>query len=82
MVDKDQCHIEVVEPRNIWIMPMGFEVDTTTLDAYAQHLLIQPVDDKEERFDTCKEKDLDLYKNFIGPARKSKVRREVEKLTK
>lgn len=70
MVDKEQCHMEVVEQRTIWIMPMGYEVDATTLDAYAQHLLSQPIDDKEERFGTCQEKDLDLHKKFNGLARK------------
>lgn len=47
MVDKDQCHMEAVEPRIVWIMPMGYEVDGNTLDAYAQHLLSKPVDEKE-----------------------------------
>lgn len=23
MVDKDQCHIKMIEPRIVWIMPMG-----------------------------------------------------------
>lgn len=49
IVDKDQFHMEVVELRTIWIMPMGYDVDANTLDAYAQHLLSQRVDEKEER---------------------------------
>lgn len=80
MVDKDQCHMEVVEPIIVWIMPMGYEVDATTLDAYSQHFFIQPVDYKEERFKTCQEKDLDLHKKFTRPSRKRKVRKEVEEL--
>lgn len=82
MVDKVQCHMEAVEPRTVWIMPMGYKVDATTLDAYAQHLLSQPIDDKEERFGTCKEKDLDLHKKFTRMARKRKERKEVEELAK
>ncbi|XP_059073117.1 uncharacterized protein LOC131873950 [Cryptomeria japonica] len=33
-------------------------------------------------FGTCKEKDFDLHKKFNGPARKRKVRKEVEELAK
>lgn len=35
MVNKDECLMEVVEPRMVWIFPMGSEVDAGTLDAYA-----------------------------------------------
>lgn len=80
MVDKDQCHMEVVERRTIWIIPMGYEIDGNTLAAYAQHLLSKPVDEKEEMFGTYKEKYLDLHKKFIEPTRKRKVRKEVEEL--
>lgn len=80
MVDKDQCHMEAIEPRTIWIMPMGYKVDGNILDTYAQHLLSKLVDEKEERLDTFKEKDLDLHKKFIEPTRKRKVRKEVEEL--
>lgn len=34
----------------------------------------------EERFDTCQEKDLDLHKKFIRPARKRKLRKEADEL--
>lgn len=46
MVNKDECMIEAVQPRIIWIMPMGYEVDVATLDGYAQHLLTTPFDEK------------------------------------
>lgn len=39
MVNKDECMMEAVHPRIIWIIPMGYEVDEATLDAYAQNLL-------------------------------------------
>lgn len=39
MVNNDECMMDVVQPRIIWIMPMGYEVDKDTLYAYAQHLL-------------------------------------------
>lgn len=54
MVNKDQCHMEVVEPMIVWIIPMGYEVDGNTLDAYAQHLFNKLVDEKEEKFGTFK----------------------------
>lgn len=47
MVDKDQYLMEVVEPRTMWILPIGYEVDASTLDVYAQHMLSQLVDEKE-----------------------------------
>ncbi|XP_059073325.1 uncharacterized protein LOC131874100 [Cryptomeria japonica] len=59
---------------------MGYEVDANTLDAFAQHLLSQLVDEKEERFGTYKEKDLDLQKKFTEPTRKRKVKKEVKEL--
>ncbi|XP_057856259.1 uncharacterized protein LOC131065690 [Cryptomeria japonica] len=36
--------------------------------------------EKEERFGTYKEKDLDLHKKFTEPERKSKVKKEIEEL--
>lgn len=48
MVNKDECMMEAFKPRIVWIMPMGYEVDEATLDAYAQHLLQAPVDKKRK----------------------------------
>ncbi|XP_059068979.1 uncharacterized protein LOC131859358 [Cryptomeria japonica] len=59
---------------------MGYEVDGNTLDAYSQHLLSKLVDQKEEKFGTDKEKDLDLHKKFTESRRKRKVKKEVEEL--
>lgn len=78
MVDKDQCHMEAVEPRTVWILPMEYEVDEITLDTYAQHLLSKLVNEKEERFGTSKEKNLSLRKQFTESGKKRKVRKEVE----
>lgn len=79
MVDKDQYHMEVVE-QFIWIMLIGYEMDSNTLDAYYQHLLGKLMDEKEERFGTYKEKDLDLHKKFTELTRKRKVRKEVKEV--
>lgn len=57
-------------------------MDVVTLDAYAQYLLSQLVDDNEERLNTCQEKYLDLHKKFTGPSRKRKAMKEVEELAK
>lgn len=57
---------------------MGYEVDEATLDAYAQHLLQAPIDTKEERFETCKEKSMELHSKFSKPTRKRKVAKIVE----
>lgn len=80
MADKNQCHMEAIESRIVWILLMGYEVDELTLETYAQHLLSKPMDEKEERFGTFKEKDLDLHKQFTGIERKRKIRKEVEQL--
>lgn len=40
---------------------MGYEVDEATLDAYAQHLLKAPVDEKEEKFGIAHEKGLKFH---------------------
>jgi len=39
MVDTDQCLMEAVEPRIVWIMPMGYEVDEKIIELHIQHLL-------------------------------------------
>jgi len=52
MVDNDQCLMEAVEPRIVWIRPMGYEVDEKILELHIQHLLSQPKDPKAERFGT------------------------------
>lgn len=75
MVNKDQCLMEVVEPRTVWILPMGYEIDVVNLDAYAQHMLSQQVDPKEERFKTFKENDLTLHKKFTNTSRKRKIKK-------
>lgn len=69
MVDTNQCLMEVVEPRTSWIIPMGYEVEGHIIDAYAQHLLSKLVDKSKERFETYKEKSLDLHSKF----KKSKI---------
>lgn len=78
MVEIDQCLMEAVEPRMVWIMLMGYEVDANTLDMYAQHLLRKTVDEKEERFGTYKEKSLRLHSQFTKPGMQKRVRKEVE----
>lgn len=76
MVDKDQCLMEVIEPRIVWILSMGYEVDAVTLDVYAQHLLSQLVDGKEVRFGTFNEKDLRLHHKFSEPPERGRSRRK------
>lgn len=78
MVDKDQCHMEVLEPRTVWILSMGYEVDGQTLEVYAQHLLSKPIDPKEPRFGIFKKKEMELHKKFTQPTRKRKVSKMVK----
>lgn len=73
MVDKDQCHMEEIEPRTVCILPMGYEVDAQKLEVYAQHLMSKLVDSNEPRFVTFKEKDVELHEKFTQPTRKRKV---------
>lgn len=78
MVNKDECLMEAIQPCTVWIMPMGYEVDEVTLEAYAQHLINSLEDNKEERRGTCKEKSMELHSKFIKVARKRKVAKIVE----
>lgn len=80
MVDKDECLMEVVEPQMIWILLTGYKVEARTLDAYAQHPLNAPVDSKEERFGTYKEKSMELRTKFTEPERKRKVAKMVKEI--
>lgn len=64
MVDIDQCLVEALEPRIVWMMPKGYEVDAEILEIYAQHLLCKLIDASKERFGTSTEKDLQLHSQF------------------
>lgn len=75
MVDTDQFLMEVVEPRTTWIMPMGYEVNDDTLNAYAWHLFSKPVDKTKERFGAYKEKILNLHSQFTKPRMQRRVRK-------
>lgn len=46
MIDIDQCYMEVADPRSVWIMLMGYEVDGNIMKLYAEHLLNSPLDPK------------------------------------
>lgn len=78
MVNKDECIMEAVQPRTIWILPMGYDVDEATLDVYTQHLLKALVDTKEERFETCQKKSMEFHTKFTEPTRKRNVAKIVE----
>lgn len=78
MVNKDECLMEAIQPQAVWIIPMGYEVDEATLEAYSQHLLNSLEDTKEERFRTYKEKSMELHSKFTKPTRKRKVENIVE----
>lgn len=53
--------MEVIDPRTIWIMPMGYEVEENNLEMYAKHLLSKPLDLIEERFGSYAKKDMQVY---------------------
>lgn len=80
MGDTDQCLMEVVEPKTVWIMPMGYEVDEKILNMYAQHLLSNPKDTTVERFGTYEELSMKLHVELRKPKINRKVRKEVEQL--
>lgn len=80
MVNKDECFMEAAKPRMVLILPMCYKVDVGTIDAYAHHLLNAPVDSKEERFGTYKEKSMELHTKFTEPKRKRKVAKMVEEI--
>lgn len=73
MVNKYECMMEAIQPRIVWIMPMGYEVDEATLDAYAQHLLQAPVDEKQEKFGTTQEKGLKVHQGQVAPEKRRKM---------
>lgn len=52
MIDTDTCQMEVVDPRNSWVMSMGYEVGEDMLTVYVDHFLSKPVDPNVLRFGT------------------------------
>lgn len=53
-------------------MPMGYEVDVTPLDGYAQHLLSALVNEKEEN---AQEKGLKIHSEQVAPNISKKMTR-------
>lgn len=82
MVDIDQCLMEAAEPKTIWIMPMGYEVEERILELYVQHLLSKPLDPFEERFGTYAEKNMQFHEQLKKPMIVRSVRKEVEVFAK
>lgn len=81
MVNTDECLMEAVQPHIVWVNAMGYEVDKSTLKAYAQVLLSAPVSDKEEKFGTAKKMSLKIHQEFVMSTIKRKMRRDAtEKL--
>jgi len=78
MVETDQCLMEAVEPRTVWIMPMGYEVDEQIVELHVQHMLSQPKDPKAERFGTFEELSIKIHVELKELEIKRKVRKEVE----
>lgn len=75
MVNKDECMMEAIQPRTFWIMSMGYEVNESTLDAYAHHLLKAPIDEKEEKIGTAQEKGLKVHQEQVVPSIRKKMTR-------
>lgn len=63
MVEIHQCLMEAVEPRIVWIMPMGYEVDSQILE----DVCCKPIDTSKERFGNFTEKDLELHTQLKRP---------------
>lgn len=73
MVDKDECMMEVVKPRTIQIMPMGYDFEEAMLDAYEQYLLQSPVDKNEDKFGIAKDKGLKVHQEQVALAIQKKM---------
>lgn len=67
MVDIDQCLMELVDPRIVWIMPMGSEVEEHILELYVEHLLSKPWDLTEEMFGTFEENNMKFHPQLKKP---------------
>lgn len=56
MIKVDHCIMEVVEPREEKVEPMGYEVVNDMIIGYASTLLASPLDPKEKRIGTYSER--------------------------
>lgn len=73
MVKTDETLMEPVEPRQIWITELGYEVDDIIFELYAKMLLDAPLDDKIEHFGTTGEKALEVKTSFNRKRREKKI---------
>lgn len=78
MVDIDQCHMEAVDPRTVWIMLMGYEVDENILRMYVENLLNSPLDPNKEIFGTYAKKSLQVHLELRKPVSIRRVRKETK----
>lgn len=73
MVKTDETLMEAVEPRTIWVIELGYEVDDNILDLYAKMLLDAPLDDKTKHFGTTKDKAFEVKTSFNRKRREKKI---------
>jgi hypothetical protein len=56
MVSRDYYYMEVFEPRNFWILELGYEVTKVEITGLVEILLSNLRNPKVDRFDTYEEK--------------------------
>lgn len=84
VVKRDESWMEAVKPRTVWIIEMGYEVDSHKLDSYAKVLLDAPPEPSEEFFgngDTI-EKVVDMQKKRKKRKKRKKFMKDASKLVK
>lgn len=75
-VSSDKCMIEAVEPQNIWIQHLGYEVIGDEAEGYVQVLLKSLKDTSEPRVGSYAEK----YMEFHLEHKKPKIRKKVDEM--
>lgn len=55
MVDSDKVYIQAVKPRDVWVKPLGYEVNIDEIKHIIEALVNEPVDPKAPYFGTYDE---------------------------
>lgn len=61
MVTSDECIMEAVEPKTVWILEMGYEVVEDVITGLADLILRKPRDTTVDRFGTYEEVSGDMH---------------------
>lgn len=80
MVDTNFTYVEVVEPRMLYVDPLGYETSEDEIEGYVKEILKSNPDEVFDRFGTYEENMQMTYQEKIEKSVKKKVNNSLRKV--